>query len=197
MGGTASWKYEHDTAISGIAYWFDLFLTPDIRISNAPGVLPGSWGQLFLPIDPPLLVSAGEPVAVGVSPERLRDGAPGWLSWWARTGKNEVRGHEFASLPASFADVYAESPDSVPRLSQKGRLEAGVFGMVDGVRSSGEIAQELAEATDGLTDMEALRLVLGTLKNRTEPPDITGMRTIGGRKAIDHRKNVTKFLDGA
>jgi protein arginine N-methyltransferase 1 len=28
IGGTASWTYEHDTDINGIAYWFDLELVP-------------------------------------------------------------------------------------------------------------------------------------------------------------------------
>jgi protein arginine N-methyltransferase 1 len=186
IGGTASWTYEQDTVISGIAYWFDLLLAPDIRISNAPGVLPGSWGQLLLPIDPPLRVPAGECIDVGVRPERLRDGAPGWLSWWARVGEDEVRGHEFASLPASVADLYEESPDAVPILSEKGRREVKVLSAVDGVRSVSEIARELSEATGGLTEMEALGLVVGALKSRVEVPDITGMGTVGGQATIDH-----------
>jgi len=191
IGGTASWEVEQDTEISGIAYWFDLLLTPDIRICNAPGALPGSWRQLFLPLDPFLRASAGESIEVGVRPESLRDGAPGWLSWWARAGENEVRGHEFASLPASVADLYAESPDAIPRLSKRGRLEARVLSSVDGVRSVSEIARELAEATDGLTEMEALGLAVRALKSRIEAPDIIGMSTIAGNAPNDHRNNVT------
>ncbi len=112
LGGTATWTYEHNTDVNGIAYWFDLELTPGEWISNAPGVSPGSWGQLLLPLDPPVSVRAGDPLTIDVRPERLRDGAPGWLSWWASASGAEVRGHEFAALPASFADLHEDSPDA-------------------------------------------------------------------------------------
>jgi hypothetical protein len=171
IGGAAAWTYQRNTVISGIAYWFDLRLGPNQWISNAPGVSPGSWGQLFLPLDPPVEVSAGASIEVGVKPERLKDGAPGWLSWWANTGDAEIRGHEFASMPASFADLHQESPDSVPRLNERGRLEARVLESVDGARSVNQIALEISEASAGLSELEALRLVLRALKRRTESAD--------------------------
>ena len=106
IGGAASWTYQQETIVNGLVYWFDLELVPGEWISNAPGALPGSWRQLFLPLDPPLVVPAGGSLRAGVKPERLTDGAPGWLSWWANAGGSDVRGHEFAGNAASFADLY-------------------------------------------------------------------------------------------
>jgi protein arginine N-methyltransferase 1 len=177
IGGTARWTYEHDADINGIAYWFDLELSPGEWISNAPGVLPGSWAQLLLPLDPPVHVPGGESLSVGVKPEPLRDGAPGWLSWWASAAGVEVRGHEFASSPASFGDLYEESPDAVPRLSEKGLLESRALQLVDGERSVSEVAAELADTNYNVGEYEAVRLVLGALKGRTERPALSDFRS--------------------
>lgn len=180
IGGTATWTYDHTANVNGIAYWFDLELTPGEWISNAPGVSPGSWGQLLLPLDPPVSVQAGKPLTIGVKPERLRDGAPGWLSWWASAGGAEVRGHEFASLPASFADLHEDSPDAVPLLNDKGMLEARVLQLVDGKRSVKELAAELTKTVEDLSDSEAVCLVLGALKSRIQGPDLTDTHSLLG-----------------
>ncbi len=111
-------------------------------------------------------------MTAGVKPERLSDGAPGWLSWWAKAGENEVRGHEFASNPASFADLYQESPDAKPRLSKRGRVEAKALQLVDGERSVREIAADLRATFDGLTEAEAVQLVVGALQGKTQKPKL-------------------------
>ncbi len=173
IGGTAGWTYEHDSTVSGIVYWFDLELLPGEWVSNAPGVSPGSWGQLLLPLDPPLFVPAGEKLMVGVKPERLRDGAPGWLSWWAAAAGSEVRGHEFSSTPASFSDLYEESPDAMPSLSNRGMIEAHALQLVDGERAVSDIATELRGVFGDLGEDESLHLVLGALKGKTIRPDLS------------------------
>jgi hypothetical protein len=177
IGGTARWTYEHDTDINGIAYWFDLELSTGEWISNAPGVSPGSWAQLLLPLDPPVHVPGGESLSVGVKPEPLRDGAPGWLSWWASAGGVEVRGHEFASSPTSFADLYHESPDAIPRLSEKGLFEARVLQLVDGKRSVFQLAAELTDTLNNVGESEAVRRILGALKDRVERPELSDFRS--------------------
>jgi hypothetical protein len=173
LGGKASWTYHHETTINGLAYWFDLELVPGEWISNAPGALPGSWRQLFLPLDPPLVVPAGQSLTAGVKPERLKDGAPGWLSWWTEVGGAKVRGHEFASSPASFADLYQESPDAVPNLNERGRIMATALQLVDGERSVSDIAVALQATYDGLSEAEAVRLVIGALDGKTQRPTLS------------------------
>ncbi len=191
IGGTAAWECERDTDIGGIAYWFDLELPNGEWISNAPGVSPGSWGQLFLPLDPPVRVEAGRTLKVEVKPERLRDGAPGWLSWWASADGVEVRGHEFGSLPASFADLYAESPDAVPHLSERGQLEAQALQLADGRRSMREIALKLTEISADIEESDALSLVLAALKNRVRAPALAPASSERIEKTPDHGNFVT------
>ena len=77
-------------------------------------------------------------------------------------------GHEFAANPASFADLYQESPDAKPRLSKKGRVEAKALQLVDGERSVSEIAADLRAAFDGLSEADALRIVIGALDGKTQ-----------------------------
>ena len=168
IGGAASWTYQQETIVNGLVYWFDLELVPGEWISNAPGALPGSWRQLFLPLDPPVVVPAGGSLRAGVKPERLTDGAPGWLSWWANAGGSDVRGHEFAGNAASFADLYGESPDAKPRLSERGQIEARVLQLVDGERSVSDIAADLKATFDGLTLAEAEQLVIRALHGKTQ-----------------------------
>ncbi len=177
LGGTASWVLDEKTEIGGLAYWFDMELVPGEWLSNAPGEIPGSWGQVILPLDPPLMVEAGGELKVGVAPDRLADGAPGWLSWWASSGDVGVRGHEFASEPASFADLYGQSPDAKPSLSEKGRIEVQALQLVDGKRSVREIAAELKGALKGLSEAEVVRLVLDSLDGKT---DRTELSDLGG-----------------
>jgi hypothetical protein len=173
IGGEAVWMYERDTDINGLAYWFDLELVPGERLSNAPGVSPGSWGQLFLPLDPPMVVPAGQTLEVSVRPERLTDGAPGWLFWRATTAESDGRGHEFASAPAAFADLYQESPDAVPRLSEIGTIEAEILQLVDGRRSVGEIAAQLRTARAYLGHDDVVRMVLRALRGKTIRPALS------------------------
>ena len=168
LGGAARWQAERDIVIHGLAHWFDLELARGEWLSNAPGAAPASWGQLYLPVEPPVAVAAGQEFTAMLRPERLRDGAPGWLSWAVCADGARSVGHEFASGPASFADLYAESPDAVPRLDPRGRLEARVLQLTDGTRSIGDIAAELRRETDRLDGSEAERFVLRALAGRVE-----------------------------
>jgi len=170
LGGSAQWECDRDVMFNGIAYWFDLELIRGEWLYNAPGQLPCSWGQLFLPIDPPLHAASGDVIELEVRPERLADGAPGWLSWWARVGGVEARGHEFKAQPAAFRDLYHESPDSVPRLNRKGRATARALQLSDGSRSVLEIAEILTAEFGTVSALDNVRTVLSALAGNTDDP---------------------------
>lgn len=102
-----SWTVPEATTVEALAFWFDLGLTADAWVFNGPG-LPSAWGQNALPIDPPLEVPAGHTMRAQVAPERLPDGAPGWLAWSVECGDEARRGHEFAGDPSSLEDMYPE-----------------------------------------------------------------------------------------
>ncbi len=180
LGGRAAWRIERDVVVTGLAYWFDLDLDDDDSISNAPGALPGSWGQLLLPLDPPLTVAEGQELAAEVGPDRFADGAPGWLRWTAEAGGFEVGGHEFASEPAAFADLYARSPDAVPQLSPGGEIEAKVLQLTDGTRTVGEIAWQVRKIEPGLSELAATRLVIEALSGKLKHMTLVDVTKFGG-----------------
>ena len=168
VGGRATWRLEREAVVHGLAYWFDLDLGGGERLSNAPGAEPGSWGHLFLPLDPPLRVRAGDEIAAEVRAEPRADGAPGWLAWEVVAGAERRRGHEFAAAPASLSDLTMASPDAVPALALRGATELRVLGLTDGKRSIRDIAREIVAQRPDLTQPDAERLVAGVLYNKIE-----------------------------
>lgn len=170
LRGRAEWTIGEASTIHGLAYWFDLELAEDITLSNGPGAAPGSWGHLFLPCDPPLSVAAGERLTAEVGPDVLAGGAPGWLSWTLGAGRVTRRGHEFASVPAALADLTAGSPDGIPHLTRRARIEAAVLQLTDGRRSVANIATGLRASYPEIGPDEALRLVGEILRNRAGAP---------------------------
>ena len=166
LQGSASWTLEQEAELHGLAYWFDMDLGGGERLSNAPGAEPGSWGHLFLPVDPPLRARDGDTVHATIRVDAHADGVPCWLAWELAVGEERRRGHEFQAAPASLADLAMRSPDSVPRLAPAGELEASVLALTDGKRSIRDIAREIVALRDGLSQAEAERLVAGTLQHK-------------------------------
>ncbi len=179
-GGRGTFRSDSDVMVSGLAYWFDLDLGASEHLSNAPGANPASWGQLLLPLDPPLRVPAGRQIRAEVRPDPLADGAPGLLRWSAAAAGRRASGHEFLSQPASFADLCGRSPDTVPRLSQGGRLQAEVLRLTDGTRAIDEIAEEIRRHRPDLSKVAAQCLVVGTLSGKLESRSLQEVWQSGG-----------------
>lgn len=144
LGGRATWALPTARSIHGLAYWFDLELAPGIVLSNAPGAQAASWGQVFLPCDPPLKLAPGAELTAVITVEDAADGTPGYLSWRLEAAGTARGGHEFASAPAALGDLVAHSPDGVPSLTARGAFEARVLALVDGSRTVSEIAAAVA-----------------------------------------------------
>ncbi|MFP3947790.1 MAG: hypothetical protein ACLFWG_03600, partial [Longimicrobiales bacterium] len=89
---------------------FDLEVASGVWVTNEPGTDTGPWGQMLLPVDPPLHLDEGELLETEVRRAELPDGAPGWVAWRARVQgtDREVGGHEFAGFPADLDDLYPE-----------------------------------------------------------------------------------------
>lgn len=164
--GRGKWEMSRPCTVHGIGYWFELDLGGGLALSNRPGAAPGSWGQLFLPLEDPLALVAGQELAVEVEAHHLPDGSPGWLSWLV-TGRGVAqRGYELAGVPAALAEFEAASPDFVPQLDGPGRLEALVLQLTNGSRTVHDIAMEIRGVGNRLTEREAERLVVEILRNR-------------------------------
>ncbi len=167
VAASLTWRLERSLTIHGLAYWFDLDLGAGERLSNAPGVYPGSWGHLFLPADPPLDALAGQALSAAIRSDPLGgDRLPGWLAWEVGVPDAVRRGHEFRAAPASFQDLSMTSPDGVPRLSRRSEMEAHVLALTDGHRSVRDIAAALLHERRDLSSGEALRLVVDALRGK-------------------------------
>jgi len=76
-------KIERTGTIHGLAGWFDLHLTRDLLLSNAPSNPESTWGQVFLPFSNPLEVKEGETVTLRVSCVRSSHTRDIWWTWQA------------------------------------------------------------------------------------------------------------------
>jgi len=106
----ATWTIPDECPVRGIATWFELELGEGGVYDNGPGDSDGVWGQVVLPVHPPLVVPAGETVRAAVSRDALPDGAPGWFRWSVTAGNESRAGHEFAGEPASLDDLLPQEP---------------------------------------------------------------------------------------
>ncbi|MDX1567862.1 MAG: class I SAM-dependent methyltransferase [Longimicrobiales bacterium] len=110
------WGMNVPTRVDALVHWFDLEAAPGMWVTNEPSAAAGPWGQMLLPLDPPLDLNEGEVLEVEARREELSDGAPGWVVWRARVQgtDREVRGHEFAGFPARLDDLYPEATPDRP-----------------------------------------------------------------------------------
>jgi hypothetical protein len=168
LAGRASWRFDRETEVHGLAYWFDLEVG-GTWLSNAPGGDPRSWGNLFLPLDCALRVPAGATLDAVVAPETADDGAPSWLTWEVRMGEYRFRGHEFKANPASLADLAPTMPGWIPELTREAQVEGEILRLANGTRTVEEIAHALGPALGPLDPGQVRTLVLNTLSGRTRP----------------------------
>lgn len=113
---TGSWTAGSAGRVDALLVWFDLHLPGAGWISNAPGPDAEPWGQLVLPVDPPLDVGGGTRVEAEAGPEAGEDGAPGWWRWRVRAGGGLREGHQFASVSVSPHRLHhpADPPAGAP-----------------------------------------------------------------------------------
>ncbi len=168
LAGNATWQFETDTTIHGLSYWFEFEVGKGTWLSNAPGKEPGSWGNLFLPIDEAFTIPAGSSLSAHVAPEITSEGTPNWLTWRLECGDWSYSGHEFKSFPASLADILPSSPSWIPELSDEAEIERMILAAVDGTRSIESIAKMVHEKIPVLSKEESQNYVLRILGGRTK-----------------------------
>jgi protein arginine N-methyltransferase 1 len=133
----------------GLLLWFDAELAPGIGFSNAPGQPKLVYGQTFLPLQEPLTLAPGDTVEAGLS-AKLIDGSYVW-AWNTRLFRAGMTEAEIAQRQSSFLATVmsprtlARRADShVPPADPKMEIDRQCLSLVDGKRSLGGIAAELA-----------------------------------------------------
>jgi hypothetical protein len=102
-------KITQSGTIYGLAGWFDLKVTNDLLVSNAPSNPESAWRQVFCPFSDPLKVTEGETVTLRLAcarSSRTRD------IWWTSQGSassGSAHNCSFQGIPlrASQLDAHA------------------------------------------------------------------------------------------
>ncbi len=139
-----SWAAELRTTRAGVVHglggWFDCELCEGVRMTNSPlAEAPIRRPQVFLPIDDPVAVNAGDPANVTVM-ARPGEYMIAWTVEFPASGRRFSHSTWQGMLLAP-EDLMRADPARVPTLGREGVARGIVLGYCDGKRSSRDIEQ--------------------------------------------------------
>lgn len=148
--GTADFRIGRRGTGHGLAVWFDAELAEGIRFSNAPGQPRLIYGMAFFPWPKEVALEEGDTVSVALRADLVGDDYVwGWHSRVAGAGsgapKAEFRQSTFQGKPLSPESLRRVADSYRPDLGEDGQIDRFILERMDGQRSLGEIAGELAE----------------------------------------------------
>lgn len=150
-----SWTLPKSGTAHGISCWFERTLTDGVELSNAPGLAeplaPVIYASLFFPWNTPIVINAGDRVAVTLAANLVGDDYI-WR-WQARVFdqgheknlKAEFKQSTFLSAPLSPKQFHKRSADYVPTLDADGAIDRFVLERMAGTKSLAQIAEEVVK----------------------------------------------------
>jgi len=96
---TVAMNIERTGTVYGLAGWFDLQITPDIRLSNAPSNPESVWRQVFFPFSEPQTVTAGETAMARLACVRSARTHDIWWTWQLSAAAGSSENCSFAGVP--------------------------------------------------------------------------------------------------
>jgi hypothetical protein len=130
----------HESAIChGWAGWFKMNLG-DNWLSTAPHEPPLHWSAAFLPLDPPLPVTAGETLTF-----QLQRPMHGDWTWRTRTANAQQHRSTFLATPMTTKTIRRMASDYQPQLSPKGEAVLYVLLNSKGAFSIQELVDQVLE----------------------------------------------------
>lgn len=165
-----SWEAElavaRDATVHGIGGWFDCELAPGAWMTNSPLATRIDRPQVFLPIERPAPLRAGERLRARVMARPARH----LLAWEATLPGGERFAHStWAGMLFAPEDLVRSRPDHVPTPSPEGLARGIVLGYCDGRRSVREIEQAVLRDHPHLfpSEDETCRFVVDVLAGQT------------------------------
>lgn len=119
----------------GLLGWFDMLLG-DTWLSTGPGAAPLHWSVAFLPVDPPLMLAAGD--TVGFELKRPQFGE--W-TWTVTHGGQQQRHSTFQANIMDLAQLKKLKADASPGLGESGELALHVLSCLAEGSSVGQIIE--------------------------------------------------------
>jgi type I protein arginine methyltransferase len=145
----ATWTVTRPSAAHGFLAWFDAVLTGAIGFSNAPGRPQLLYGQAFFPWLEPVDLAAGDRVTVHLRARLVGDD---YVWNWdtmvhdgAGAAKASFRQSTFFGVPLSPRALQQGAAGHVPALGAEGTLDLFILSLMDGRRTLGDIARDVAE----------------------------------------------------
>lgn len=124
--------------LHGLAGWFVADLLPGLSLTNAPSE-ESHWGLAFFPIEAPVFVQRGTGIRVSLS---MDNNASVWNWHIEANGKDFAQStlYGFAQLPEQRHKLL---PDTTPRMSDQGKAEYFLLGLLNGERTLPELQEQL------------------------------------------------------
>ncbi|MDQ3026036.1 MAG: methyltransferase domain-containing protein [Pseudomonadota bacterium] len=139
---SARFQIERAGVLHGLAGWFGCELGADARMTNSPTAPERiNRPQVFLPIDEPVAVAAGEAVEVTVM-ARPEEGLIAWQVSIAASGRRFDQS-TFHGTALSASHLARTSAARVPTISPSARARGIVWGYCDGQRTLREIEESV------------------------------------------------------
>lgn len=127
----------------GLMAWIKMRLG-QVWLSTSPEEPEVHWAPVFLPLDPPLELQAGEKIVLGLN----RPAGGDWT--WTLAGKSGTRRHSsFLSRPDGPERLKMFAPDYRPALGQDGELALQALAMMRESNSNRDIALALLQSHPG------------------------------------------------
>lgn len=146
---TAGLRMARGGTVHGLGGWFDCELCEGVHMTNSPlADTPIKRPQVFLPIDEPVTVKAGDPANVTVM-ARPDDRLIAWTVEFPVAGRRFSQSTWQGMLLAP-GDPVRVDPARVPTLSREGVARGIVLGYCDGKRNVRDIEQAVLREHPGL-----------------------------------------------
>jgi SAM-dependent methyltransferase len=124
--------------------WFDMRLGAK-WLSTAPDAEPTHWRQMFMPLDQPVRVEAGQSAVFGLKrPEH------GEWTWTTEIDGRSQRQSTFRSAPFTREMMLRKSERFKPELNERGQAILHVLNHMDGTTSTGQLIDALQQKFGGL-----------------------------------------------
>jgi predicted RNA methylase len=153
--GSVHWQLDRAIAIEGLAVWFEADLGHGITFSSGPGGTVSTYRQLFIPFCRGVTLDSGDEFRVELSTRQVRGSYVWtWRCWRRHAGSTTdelvVDQNSLAELILHPGALPLTSEEAVPSLGPRGAALRALLVGLDGHRTIGALAEDLAADSPGL-----------------------------------------------
>jgi predicted RNA methylase len=130
---------EQSLLCHGWAGWFKMKLG-DTWLSTAPHEPLLHWSSAFLPLDPPIALTAGDSITL-----RLQRPVEGDWSWESQSAEAKQKRSTFFAVPMTLKTIHCMSSTYSPQLSERGEALLYLLENCNSILTVDDLTQQLLE----------------------------------------------------